>query len=212
MLVDAYALDRELIPEKMPFENNTLLMKNVSKIRLLEQQKIEPNQERILQFCGSSGRLVLDRIQKQENGVMIEGILFVSILYNTNEDAMPFQSHSSQLPFEQFVEIADFTEEANIRMDAGIEQLQVNLMDNSEYEVKASIQIGLLAIAPQFLMNIARMEEEPLDIDTLQKQPGIIGVLRREGEEIWDIAKKYHATAENIIELGEKVLVVKQVR
>ena len=29
--------------------------------------------------------------------------------------------------------------------------------------------------------------------------------------DVWDIAKRYHATAENIIEIGDKVLVVKQV-
>lgn len=49
-------------------------------------------------------------------------------------------------------------------------------------------------------------------MEMLQKQPGIIGVLRGEGEEIWDIAKKYHATSENIIEIGDKVLVVKQIQ
>ncbi len=212
LLLDAYSLDKELLLERMPFSNNTLLMKNVSKIRLLEQQKIEPKKERILQICGSNGRLVLDRVQKQENGVLIEGILFVTILYNTTEDAMPYQGHASQLPFEQFIEIANYSEAANTRIEANVEQLQVNLLDNTEYEVKALIQIGVLAILPQPVSNITRMNEEPLDIEMLQKQPGIIGVLRDEGEELWDIAKKYHATAENIIELGNKVLVVKQVR
>ena len=212
LLVDGYALDKELILEKEPFENNVLLMKNLSKIKILEQEKIEPKQERILQICGSGGRLVLDRMQKQDKGVLVEGILFVSVLYNTNDDAMPFASHNSQHPFEQFVEIIDFDQDGIVRPNANIEQLQVNLLDNSEYEVKATIQIGLLATRSQFLMNIARVMEEPLDMDTLQKQPGIIGVLRGEGEEIWDIAKKYHATSENIIEIGDKVLVVKQVR
>ena len=85
-------------------------------------------------------------------------------------------------------------------------------MDNTEYEVKAAIQIAMLATRPQQLSNIARILEEDLDMEALQKQPGIIGVWRTEGEELWDIAKKYHATAENIIELADKVLVVKQVR
>jgi len=70
----------------------------------------------------------------------------------------------------------------------------------------------VLATKPQMMSVIASIGEEPLDMDALQKQPGIIGVVRKEGEELWDIAKKYHATAENIIELGDKVLVVKQVK
>ena len=212
IMLDAYSLDKELILEREPFENNQLLMKNISKVRILEQEKIEPKQERILQICGSGGRLVLDRVQKQENGVLVEGILFVSVLYNTNDDATPFASHNSQFPFEQFVEIPDFDSEANLRLETNIEQLQVNLLDNSEYEVKASVQIGILATSSRFYMNIARVIEEPLDMDALQKQPGIIGVRRNEGEELWDIAKKYHAASDNIIELGDKVLVVKQVR
>lgn len=212
ILLDAYSLEKELLLEEIPFKNNTLLMKNVSKIRLLEQQKIEPKQERILQICGSNGRLVLDRVQKQENGILLEGILFITILYNTTEDEMPYQSHAAQIPFEQFIEIADYSEDANVRVEANVEQLQVNLLDNTEYEVKALIQIGVLAILPQMISNIARISEQALDMEALQQQPGIIGVLRNDGEELWDIAKKYHATAENIIELGNKVLVVKQIR
>jgi hypothetical protein len=212
LLTDAYALDKELILEKEPMENNVLLMKNLSKVRILDQEKIEAKEEKILQICGTSGRLVVDRIQKQEKGVLVEGILFVSVLYNTNEDALPLASHNSQHAFEQFVEIMDFDEDAMIKTDADIEQLQVNLLDNTEYEVKATIQVGILATRPQYLMNIARVVEEPLDMEALQKQPGIIGVRPTEGEELWDIAKKYHARSENIIEIGDKVLVVKQIQ
>ena len=85
-------------------------------------------------------------------------------------------------------------------------------MDNTEYELKAVLQIGVLAFSSMPIDNIVSVEEEPLDIETLQKQPGMIGCVRRAGEDLWDIAKKYHATADNIIEIGEKVLVVKQIK
>ena len=114
--------------------------------------------------------------------------------------------------FEQFVEIMDFDQDAMIHPEANIEQLQVNLLDNSEYEVKSTVQIGVFVTSPQFVMNIARVMEEPIDMEALQKQPGIIGVRPTEGEDLWDIAKKYHATSENIIEIGDKVLVVKQIQ
>ena len=54
--------------------------------------------------------------------------------------------------------------------------------------------------------------EIPIDMEVLKKQPGMIGCIRREGEDMWEIAKKYHASTENIIEMGDKVLIVKQVR
>ncbi len=212
VLQDAYALDKELLIDRENIPISQLLMKNVSKIRLLEQEQLEPNQQRILQICGSSGNITIDRVQKRENGLLVEGVLNVHILYNTTDDSMPFAHTSSQLPFEQFVEIDGFTEDSLYWLRESIEQLQVNLLDNSEYEVKALIQIAVLALKRDYISNIVNIGEEELDIDTLQKQPGMIGYVRREGEDLWDVAKKYHATTDNMIEVGNKVLVVKQIR
>ena len=178
----------------------------------MEQDRLEPNQERILQICGSSGSITIDHVQKRENGIMVEGVLSVHVLYNTTEDSVPYAHAESQLPIEQFIEIEGVTEDSIIWIDKKIEQLQVNLLDNVEYEIKAIIQIGVFAMAKDYISNITFVEEQPLDMEALQKQPGIIGCVRKEGEELWDIAKKYHATADNIIEIGDKVLVVKQVR
>ena len=212
ILRDAYALDRELILCRKQVPYHQLLVKNISKIRLMEQDSLEPRQERILQICGSSGDITIDRIQKRENGILVEGVLTVHILYNTTEDAIPLAHTETQIPIEQFIDIDGLTENSIIWMDKKIEQLQVNLLDNTEYEVKAMVQIGVFAMSKEFVQNIITIEEEPLDVDALQKQPGMIGCVRKEGEDLWDIAKKYHATAENIIEIGNKVLVVKQVR
>lgn len=211
MLKDAYSLDKELVIDREEGRFYQLLVKNLSMVRLMEQAHLEPNQEKILQICGSSGSITIDRIQKRENGIQVEGILNVHILYNTTEDTMPFAHADSQIPFEQFVEIEGLSADANIWIDERVEQLQVNLLDNTEYEMKAVLQIGLFVIRPAYVSNIVSIYEEPLDMETLQKQPGMIGCMRGEGEDLWDIAKKYHATPENIIEIGNKVLVVKQV-
>ena len=211
VLEDAYSLHSELVFEREQIPWNQLLVKNSSKIRLLEQHQIEPKQEKILQICGSSGNITIDHVEKRENGIQVEGILNVHILYNTTDDHMPFAHAGCQIPFAQFIEIANFSEHAIVWMEGKVEQLQVNLLDNTEYEVKASLQIEILAFVRNTISNIVHVEELPLNIEALQKQPGMIGYIRKEGEDLWDIAKKYHATAENIMEMGDKVLIVKQV-
>ena len=211
VLEDAYSLEKELHLQRKTFWANQLLMKNLSKVRLMEQVQLEPNRERILQICGCSGKVTIDRVQRREDGILVEGILNVHILYNTTEDAMPYAHNSSQLAFEQFVEMQGVDEDTIIRMDTQVEQLQVNLLDNMEYEAKAILQIGVLAMRKIPIENIVSIEEEELDLETLQKQAGMIGYIRGENEDLWDIAKRYHATAENILEVGNKVLVIKQV-
>lgn len=212
VLEDAYALDKELLIEREDIPISQLLMKNISKIRLLEQERLEPNQERILQICGSSGDITIDRVQKRENGIQVEGVVNVHILYNTTDDTLPFAHTSSQIPFEQFIELNGFTEDSSYWIQENVEQLQVNLLDNTEYEVKVLIQIAVLAMNKDYISNIVSIDEEELDVDSLQKQPGMVGYVRRNGEDLWDVAKKYHAKTANMIEVGNKVLVVKQMQ
>lgn len=212
VLQDAYALDRELFMDREELPVSQLLMKNEAKLRLMEQQQLGPGEQKILQICGSSGDITIDRVQKRENGLQVEGVLNVHILYNTTDDRMPFAHTGSQLFFEQFIEIQGFTEGSNYWLNHRLEQLQVNLLDNSEYEVKAVIEIDVLALGSDRISNITSMEERELDTESLQRQPGMIGYIRREGEDLWEVAKKYHATTDNMIEVGNKVLVVKQVR
>lgn len=211
ILRDAYSLDKELNMVREDTKYYQLLVKNMSKVRLMEQQKLELGQEKILQICGSSGALNIDVVEKRENGIWVEGVLNVHILYTTTEDAMPFAHTKGQIPFEQFVEIPDFSEDTKIQMKYRIEQMQVNLLDSTEYEIKAVIEIGVLAVEEKRMLNITEMEEEALDMEKIQRQPGMIGYVKKEGEDLWDVAKKYHATTSNILEIGNRVLVVKEV-
>lgn len=211
VLKDAYSLEKELnlIREKTTYQQ--LLVKNMSKVRLMEQQQLEQRQEKILQICGSSGTVNVDFVEKRENGIQIEGVLNVHILYTTTEDAMPFAHTEGQIPFEQFVEIPNFSQDTKIQMKYHIEQMQVNLLDSTEYEIKAVIEIDVLAVEEYSIFNITEIVEEALDMDKMQRQAGMIGYVKKEGEDLWDIAKKYHATASNILEIGNRVLVVKEV-
>ena len=211
VLRDAYSLEEELKLETEDTEYYQLLVKNISKVRLMEQQQIEQNQEKILQICGSSGDIIIDSVEKRENGIQVEGVLNVHILYATTEDYLPYSHTEGQIPFVQMIEIPGYSEDTKLCMEYKIEQLQVNLLDSIEYEIKAVIEIGVLALEEKYIRNVIQIEGEPFDMERLQRQPGMIGYVRNEGEDLWDVAKKYHAVPANILEIGNRVLVVKQV-
>ena len=54
--------------------------------------------ERILQICHTQGSIQLDEAEPQENSLLIEGVLDVTILYLTSDDKAPVRSVSRQSP------------------------------------------------------------------------------------------------------------------
>ena len=57
-------------------------------------------------------------------------------------------------------------------------------------------------------------------MEKLEKAPGIIGYVVKEGDELWDLAKRYNTTVEGITEVnelpseelkpGDKILIFKE--
>lgn len=101
-----------------------------------------------------------------------------------------------------------------------IEQLNVGLLGNAEVEVKAVLAFhGFLKEevkirCPQEMICL------PFDAEKLEKQPGIVGYIVKEGDTLWDLAKRYGITGERILEMndceknglksGDKILIFKE--
>ena len=71
-------------------------------------------------------------------------------------------------------------------------------------------------------MLLDKVEEKPLDMKKIQAMPGILIYMVKPGDELWDIARRYHTSVEEIRELnglnenqelspGTPILVVKKV-
>ena len=86
-----------------PAKLECLLVKNFSKCRVGERLKTSENQGKILQICHSDGMVKVDNTHIMENGIEIEGIVTVKILYIISDDEMPFYSMDAMIPFSHIV-------------------------------------------------------------------------------------------------------------
>ena len=78
-----------------------------------------------------------------------------------------------------------------------------------------------IAYIGRLIDNITDMREEALDMEQLQKRPGLVGYIAKDGDSLWSIAKENHTTVEDILRdnhrtdgdlrRGEKILIVKKV-
>ena len=90
---------------------------------------------------------------------------------------MPIQSAREIYPFSQILEIPDMQPDVEAEMDCGLEQLSAVMMDQEHIEIKAVIQLNLMAFLPQKIQNIEEITEEPLDMEELQNRPGLVGYI-----------------------------------
>ena len=238
MLEDVYSLKKEIIPVCTGVTLHHISVKNDSQCRLTEQMELAESQEKILQICSCEGTVHLESTELTEQGVRAEGILVTELLYITTDDQMPIGSAREIYPFEQLIEIPQQTarternkpeelealerkNKLQTELDCRISQLSAVMLDQDHVEIKAVIGLDLLAFEQEQIDNITDTREEPLDMEQLQKRPGLVGYIAKDGDSFWSIAKENHTTVEDILRdnhrtdenlcRGEKILIVKKV-
>ena len=124
------------------------------------------------------------------------------------------------IPFSYLIEYPDMPENVSSSLSYHVEQLAVTLAGSEMVEVKAvlSFDVFLRKMTPvQVITDVAM---EPLDMEALSERPGIVGHIVQEGEDLWELAKKYMTTVQGIMEInglndekvsqGDKLLIFKE--
>ena len=197
-------------------------MRNFSRCRITDRIQVKETQGKILQLCHSQGKVKIDKTRIVENGVQADGVIMLKILYIIGNDSMPFYSMEAMIPFSHVVEARGIRPDSSYRLKAELEQLSAAMVDGNEIEIRASVGLNLLAVIREPVFIIDKVEEKPLDMKKIQAMPGILIYMVKPGDELWDIARKYHTSIEEICTLnglkenqepspGTPLLVVKKV-
>ena len=222
VLSDLYGISKVLIPNKSPGGLESLLVKNDSKCRLTDRMKINNNQARILQLCHNEGEVKIDDINMINNGLEIEGILIVPILYITSDDNRPFGAAKGMIPFRHVIDTANIDADCTYKVKSNIEQLSIAMVDSEEVELRAILNLQAIVFKKLNTPIIRDITQEDIDIERLQDMPGITCYLPKPGDTLWDIGKEYNISLEGIRQMnnltsdnfkpGEGLIIVKEMK
>lgn len=220
LLSDLYSTNRELVLQTGEVCFDRLLAKNTGKCKVAEKVKLE-NSDKILQICHSEGTVKLDEIEAKQDALHVDGILEVRLLYLTDDDSEPVKSTVEVVPFHYMVEAKGINQDSLYQMSTGIEQLTAVMMGGDTIEVKAILTLDLFVLQPVCQQVITNVVVEPMDLNRLQQLPGVVGYIVQQGDTLWEIAKKFHTTVENImvtngltdsmIYPGDQLILVKEI-
>lgn len=220
LLSDIYSTTMDVTPVWKDTTYENLLVKNNSKKRLDDRVKINKNQPSILQTCYTTGDAKIDEVNVVDDGLEVNGVLEVQILYISSDDQIPLNTIKSMIPFTQIIEVKGIKDDNIYDINAQLEQLSVMMLDSEEIEVKASIGLNTIVFDKFNTKIISDLEIAEYDKAEIMRMPSIIGYSVKQGETLWDIAKKFHTTRLNLMELndledeyiqqGDKILITKQ--
>ncbi len=203
ILADAYSLDQICTPKITEEEMERLLLQNHSKCKVSEQLSLPEIKDDILQICHNSARIQIEHTESTEGGIQIEGVLHLSFLYVKADDEIPFDTWQGMVPFAYLLESNGTADDMRYGLTYAVEQLSVGLLGTDEIEVKAVLAFNSFLKAPVRIRNIKEIEFVPFDMEEIEKRPGITGYIVRDGDILWDLAKKYNTTVEGIMEVND---------
>ena len=189
---------------------------------LFRSEKFGLNDSRqILQICRSDGTVKLDEVSVVEDGLLLEGILELSLLYLTSDDVSPIQSEQFAIPYQCSATAPGVTEESIYQVIPGLEQLTAVMLGGNSVEIKAVVNLEVLVQKPVEQPVIVGVEDRPLDLERLQKLPGIVGYIVQPEDDLWRIAKEFHTTMDTVretngledgqVRTGQKLILVKEI-
>lgn len=198
ILLDLYTPEIECIPQRHPWMLQQLVVKNAAKCRVNDRISVAEAQGRILQICHSDGRVKVDTVETAEHGIQVEGIVQVNILYSISDDEMPFYSMETVIPFSQMIEGEGAHKQCGYQLQADLEQLSTVMLDSSEIEIKAVLNLNALLFEQWEENLIEAIETREPDRKKLEEMPGIVCYVVQQKDTLWDIAKMFYTTMESI--------------
>lgn len=222
LVLDVYTPLKECVLHGKKEILESLLVRNFSKCRVADRVAVKESQGKVLQLCHSSGKVKIDKTKITDKGILAEGIVLLKILYIIGNDEMPFYSMEAMLPFTHLIEAKGVSPECTYFLQANLEQLSTTMADGDEMEVKAAVGLNVLVIRQWEEMLIEEIEEKPLDMKKIENMPGITVYMVKDGDTLWDIARQFYTTVDEIcaingmsekeVQTGQPLLLVKQVK
>lgn len=219
LLADIYGVKKEVDTTMCQADLRQLLSKVTGKMKVTDHIRIGSGNAAILQLLHSEGGVSLEQQQVVDNGIQVQGSILVKVMYITGDDDTPYSSAQARIPYEYTLEIPGMEAGDLGNVQAQIEQLQVTMLDGEEMDVKAVLAFHTTVFKALPMETIRQVTISELDTAKLGSLPGMIIHMVKEGDNLWNIGRKYYMPVNSLRELnglssdelkvGQKLLIVK---
>lgn len=215
VVIDAYSINEKVNLNK----EEIAIMENVKDIISKEEISKSIAEKDFKEIYAVEGIPKIIDNQYVEGKVVIEGILPLT-LYYMSEVNDEIRTLNDEVPFKSYINAEDLGRDIIIDTESSLDSLKYNLKDDI-LSIEAVVK-NQVFINRERRINIISNMEETEDIIDKRKRPSIIVYIVQQGDVLWDIAKRYNTTVDEIIQSnniispenlmpGEKIIIEKKV-
>lgn len=199
IIKDAYAPKFPIELVKDDYEIGSILgSKSVENI-IKDYVYIKENEVRADKIIMVTGNIVVTDKNVSDDKVTVEGIVKANIIYKTFEEDIAFGNVSGDIPFTTVIDMVGAKEGMKSILNCTLEGIEAHLEGNS-IAVKAMVDISTKVfheVKKEFISDVIEGEGE-----AAEKNSSIIIYVVGKGDTLWNLAKKYNTTVDELIKIN----------
>ncbi len=200
IITDTYGVRTDLSLESVKVSIEELVAENKSQAVIKETLTAEDDSPEIIEIFNVFSRPVLSEYEVEEDIIHIEGIVTNHILYYSNSPEHPVFCRAQDIPLRQSVEVKGIKPGMACEVDLEIEHSNYSMLSPKDVEVRLVTGINSRFYNTVEVSFIEKIVESPIDEGKAKElRPSITLYFVQEGDSLWDIAKKYRTTTDDII-------------
>ena len=215
LIIDAYST-KEKIVIKMEEIN---IIENIENLEYTEEITKEIEMEGIKEVYNLDGHTTIIDSRLVDNELIVEGVLGLQMIYS-EEMTEEINTFKDEIPYKFYMSMDEKQKDPRIDLDAVLEGLKATI-NNGRLIINVSIK-HKININRNRVLNVLNEIDETGELIDKKNRPSITIYIVQRDDTLWDIAKRYNTTLEEILSaneninptnviLGEKIIIEKKV-
>lgn len=202
ILEDAYSLASPVDITKKDVDYIELFGRNKAQGIFRGTVSADPKQPEMMQIVKVWGCIRNGNVSISDNIITVEGTADMKLMYIAKDDNMPLNVIETSIPFSQGIEIKGINDGMTADVITEIEDISFSMLSEREAEIRITVSFDVVACENKTCGVIVDIKESD-SADDFPVSGGAVIYTVKKGDTLWNIAKKYHTTVNDIVELNK---------
>jgi len=203
LITDVYGVTKDVTSTLIPVNYKKFLFRNQGKCKIEDQIAVKNKGCQIEKVCYCFGMPIVEHTKIKDEKILIEGVVELQVLYQTDQKQFAYDSDRSVIPFEFPLNIPGIHEGCIYSIQSNIENLSAQVNASGDIEITGMLNLQSMVFESLVEQTISTVEVDDLDMTKMEEMPGMVGYIVKDGETLWSIGKKYCVGINQIKELSE---------